>query len=111
MHGPVSGVGGAALALVAIYLPSFLLIGAILPFWNDFIANPKLIAALQGVNAAVVGLLMAALYQPVWVSAIRGPADAALAFLAFLLLAVWKTPPWIVVVLSALAAQFLQFIK
>lgn len=111
MHGPVSGIGGAALALVAIYLPSFLLIAAVLPFWNDFIANPKLVAALQGVNAAVVGLLMAALYQPVWVNAIRGPADAALALLAFVLLAVWKAPPWIVVVLSALAAQLLHVLK
>ena len=108
MHGPMSGIGGAALALLAIYLPSFLLIAAILPFWNDLIRNPAIVGALQGVNAAVVGILLAALYRPVWVSAIHAPADAALAFLAFMLLDVRKTRPWLVVLLSALAAQVLQ---
>jgi chromate transporter len=105
MHGPVSGIGGAALALFAIYLPSFLLLAAILPFWNDLMLKTEVVSALQGVNAAVVGLLLAALYQPVWVSAIRRPVDVALAVLAFVMLAVWKKPPWLVVVLCALAAQ------
>jgi chromate transporter len=105
MHGPVSGLPGAALALFAIYLPSFLLIAAVLPFWNDLIRNRTVVTALQGVNAAVVGLLMAALYQPIWVSAVRAPRDAALALLAFFLLGVCKLPPWSIVVMCAAAAQ------
>ena len=109
MHRPVSGVGGAALALFAIYLPSFLLIAAILPFWNGLIERAEIGAALQGVNAAVVGILLAALYQPVWVSAIHGSPDAALALLAFLALSELKAPPWLVVILCALAAQALSY--
>ena len=110
MHGPVAGIGGAALALFAIYLPSFLLIAAILPFWNTLMRNRAVVAMLQGVNAAVVGVLLAALYQPVWVSAVHAPADAALALLAFLLLDVLKTAPWLVVVLTAGAAQLLRVV-
>jgi chromate transporter len=105
MHGPVSGVSGAAIALVSVYLPSFLLIAAILPYWNGLLRNASVAAAIQGVNAAVVGVLLAAFYQPVWVSAIRAPADAAFALLAFVVLAVWKWPPWLVVVSSAVAMQ------
>jgi chromate transporter len=107
MHGPISGIGGAAFALVAIYLPSFLLLAAILPFWNGIVRIPWVVAALQGVNAAVVGLLLAALYQPLWVNAIRSPGDVVLALAAFLLLAVWNRPPWLVVIFSAFAAQAL----
>jgi chromate transporter len=110
MHGPVSGIGGAVLALFAIYLPSVLLLGAILPFWNSLLQNRSILGALQGVNAVVVGLLLAACYQPVWVSAIRGPNDVGLALLAFLLLAVLERPPWMVVALSAGAAELLQAI-
>ena len=105
MHGPVSGIGGAMITLLAIYLPSFLLIAAVLPFWNDIIRSLPVLAAVQGVNAAVVGVLLAALYQPVWVSAIHAPTDAALAVLAYAALAIWKWPPWLVVVLSAAAMQ------
>ncbi|HYM68955.1 MAG TPA: chromate efflux transporter [bacterium] len=108
MHGPVGGVGGAALALFAIYLPSFLLIAAILPFWNSLMRNRSVVAAVQGVNAAVVGVLLAALYQPVWVTAVHTPADVTLALLAFLLLDVLKTAPWLVVVASAAAAELLH---
>jgi chromate transporter len=110
MHGPVGGVAGAAFTLFAIYLPSFLLIGAILPYWNDLIRNKSVVAALQGVNAAVVGLLMAALYQPVWVNGVRGASDAALALFAFLLLSVFKAPPWMVVVLCAAGAQVISLL-
>ncbi len=105
MHGPVGGVGGAAVTLLSIYLPSFLLIAAVLPFWNSIFRNAALLAAVGGVNAAVVGVLLAAFYQPVWVNAVRAPADAALAVLAFAALAVWKWPPWLVVVASAVAMQ------
>jgi chromate transporter len=107
MHGPVSGLSGAALTLFAIYLPSFLLIAAVLPFWSELTRNARMGAALQGVNAAVVGLLLAALYRPVWVSAVHAPRDAALALLAFSLLSVYKTPPWIVVVFCTAGAQIL----
>lgn len=106
MHGPVHGVAGALLALFAIYLPSFLLIGAVLPFWGDLSRNAKLASAMLGINAAVVGLLVAALYRPVWVSAIRDVPDAALAVGCLLLLALLKAPPWVVVGVAALVTQF-----
>jgi chromate transporter len=96
-----NGVAGAALALVAIFLPSYLLIVGALPFWDALRARSGFQAALRGINAAVVGLLLAALYQPVWTSAIRAPADVALALVAFGLLALWKAPAWLVVALTA----------
>jgi len=104
MMGPApNGVAGAALCLVAAFLPSFLLIVGAMPFWDDFRGRPGAQAALKGVNAAVVGLLLAALYHPVWTAGILDRADFALAAAAFLLLFMWKTPPWLVVVLCALA--------
>lgn len=96
-----SGVAGAALALGAVFLPSFLLVIGTLPFWDELRRRPGVQAALRGINAAVVGLLLAALYQPVWTSAIRAPADVGLALAAFGLLAFWKAPAWLVVVLTA----------
>jgi chromate transporter len=93
---------GALIALVAIFLPSFLFVMGILPFWNRLRAIESFQAALRGINATVVGILLAALYQPIWISAIHAPVDVALAFLAFGLLVIWKIPPWIVVLLSAL---------
>ncbi|OGK82551.1 MAG: hypothetical protein A2X52_05280 [Candidatus Rokubacteria bacterium GWC2_70_16] len=96
-----SGVAGAALALAAVFLPSFLLIIGALPFWDDLRGRSGFQSALRGINAAVVGLLLAALYHPVWTSAIRAPADVALALAAFGLLAFWKAPAWLVVLLTA----------
>lgn len=93
---------GALIALLAIYLPSFLLLIGILPFWNRLRAFEPFQAALRGINAAVVGILLAALYQPIWTSAIHTPADFALGIVAFGLLVIWKLPPWVVVVVSAL---------
>jgi chromate transporter len=101
------GLAGGALALVAIFLPSFLLIAGALPFWDIVRTRTGFRAALRGINAAVVGILLAALYHPVWTSAIETPADFALAIAAFLLLAFWKWAPWLVVVLTALAAEAL----
>jgi chromate transporter len=98
---------GAALCLVAVFLPSFLLVFGALPFWAALRGEPRAQAALRGINAAVVGLLLAALYRPVWTSAIMAPADFALAITAFLALAVWKLPPWLVVVLAAVAGGVL----
>ena len=97
------GWPGAALALGAIYLPSFLLLCGVLPFWARLRRDRSVRSALAGVNAAVVGLLAAAFYTPVWTGAILAPADFALAALAWLLLQVWRTPPWLVVGLCALA--------
>lgn len=92
---------GAAIALVAIFLPGFLLLLGALPFWDHFRRRPLAQAAMRGANAAVVGILGAALYSPVWTSAILEPRDFALALTGFVLLVVWKTPPWIVVALLA----------
>jgi chromate transporter len=102
-----NGWAGAAISLVAIFLPSFLLVIGALPFWQTLRGKPLAQAALTGVNAAVVGLLLAALYNPVWLAAIMGPLDFAVALAAFLLLTVWKTPPWLVVVLCAVAGEAL----
>jgi chromate transporter len=97
-----NGVAGAALCLVAIFLPSFLLVVGALPFWETFRRRRSAQAAMTGINAAVVGLLLAALYNPVWTAGITTPGDFALASAAFLLLFMWKTPPWLVVVLCAI---------
>jgi chromate transporter len=96
------GVAGAALALVAVFAPSFLLVVGALPLWDSLRLRPSVQAALRGINAAVVGLLLAALYHPVWTSAIHAPADVALGLVDFGLLVFWKWPPWLVVLLSAL---------
>ena len=98
-----TGWEGALLCLGAIFLPSFLLVLGGLPFWDALRRQRTAQAALKGVNAAVVGLLLAALYRPVWTSAILAPEDFVLALGAFLLLAFWKAPPWLVVILGALA--------
>jgi len=97
-----NGWTGASLCLVAIFLPSFLLVVGALPLWEMLRRRSGIQAALSGVNAGVVGLLLAALYDPVWTSAIHSRADFGLALLAFVLLAWWKVSPVIVVVLSAL---------
>jgi chromate transporter len=107
--GPVPhGIAGAAICLAAIFLPSFLLVIGALPFWQTLRGKPRAQAALAGINAAVVGLLLAALYNPVWTSAIAAPRDFALGLAAFLLLAVWKVPPWLVVALSAAGGAALE---
>ncbi|GAA5512383.1 chromate transport protein [Deinococcus carri] len=110
--GAVSQVGlnrfvAAALALVAIFLPSFLLVAGALPFWNALRARPAVQSALRGVNAGVVGILLAALYTPVFTAAVASPLDFALVLAAFALLEYAKLPPWLVVALSALAGGLL----
>ena len=92
---------GGLVALVAIFTPSFLLVVGVLPFWELLRGFRRVRQALMGVNSAVVGLLLAALYDPVWTSAIAAPEDFALAAAAFALLAFWKAPPWLVVLLTA----------
>lgn len=92
---------GALICLLAIFVPSFLLVIGVLPFWDALRRLPTIRRALLGVNAAVVGLLLAALYNPVWTSGILSAADFALGMAAFTLLVFWKLPPWLVVLLSA----------
>ena len=95
---------GGVICLVAIFLPSFLFVVGTLPFWESLRTKVAMQATLKGVNATVVGLLLAALYHPVWTSAILSPSDFGLLLAAFGLLVFWHVPPWLVVVLSALGA-------
>jgi chromate transporter len=107
MAQPPNGVAGSMLALIGIFLPSFFLVVGALPFWEAARSRPAFQAALRGVNAAVVGLLGAALYSPIWTSTILAPTDLMLALVAFGLLMFWKTPPWLVVILTALGGALL----
>lgn len=105
-----NGWVGGVICLIAIFLPSFLLVIGALPFWEELRRRPLAQAALRGVNAAVVGLLLAALYQPVWTVGITNAADFALASAAFLLLFMWQTPPWLVVILSAAGGALISML-
>lgn len=102
-----NGLAGGLLCLGAIYLPSFLLLIGILPFWDRLRQERAVRPALSGASAAVVGLLLAALYTPVWTSAILAPMDFALALIAFVLLMFWQVPPWAVVILAAVSSAAL----
>jgi chromate transporter len=101
------GLMGAALGIIGLFLPGVLILLGTLPFWESFRRRGSAQAAMRGVNAAVVGLLGAALYDPVWTSSVHGRGDFAVALLGFVLLAVWRAPPLVVVVLSALAGTVL----
>jgi chromate transporter len=106
-HDGPGGWLGAGVALVGIFLPGFLLVAGALPLWAGLRHLPAMRSALQGINAAVVGLLLAAFFDPVWTASIHTPRDFALALAALLLLQVWKLPPWAVVLGSALLTGFL----
>jgi chromate transporter len=104
------GALGAAIALVAIFLPGLLLLAGVLPFWGQLRTNQASRALFAGVNASVVGVLLAALYQPVWMSAVLRPSDFVFALACFLALVVWKAPPWTVVIAATglgVASSFL----
>ena len=101
LDGAPGGLGGGALALGAIFLPGFLLLVAALPFWAALRALPAARALMQGANAAVVGILGAALYDPVFTAAVGSMADFTLALGCFVALAAWKAPPWAVVIAGA----------
>jgi chromate transporter len=105
---PPGGIAGAAVALVAIFVPGILCLIGTLPFWHALRARPAAQAAMRGTNAAVVGLLGAALYSPVFTSAVQGPADVAIAAAGFVLLTAWRSPPLLVVVLSGLVGMGLS---
>ncbi|WP_449104080.1 chromate efflux transporter [Pseudomonas veronii] len=108
MNQAPSGWLGGLVCLLAIFAPSFLLVVGALPFWERLRRNTRTQAALLGINAAVVGLLLAALYQPVWTSAIHVPQDFGLALVALVALMFWKLPPWLVVVGSGVAGWLLS---
>lgn len=97
-----AGLLTAAIALVAIFLPGMLILVGVLPFWNSFRRRPSAQSLMRGANAAVVGILAAALYDPVFVTAITSPASFALALVCFVLLIAWRTPPWAVVIVGAI---------
>jgi len=97
----IFGWPGALLATVAIFLPGALLVIGILPFWHHLRGLPKVQGSLMGVNAAVVGLLLAALFDPIWISAVKKPIDFALAAILFGMLEYWKLPSWVIVVTGA----------
>lgn len=105
-----NGAIGSGLALLAIFLPGFLLLVGVLPFWNRFRTMAAAQSLVQGANAAVVGVLGAALYSPVFVTAVTDPPDLALALAGFVALTAWNMPPWIVVGLSALGGAALALI-
>ncbi|BBI34056.1 chromate transporter [Cohnella abietis] len=103
------GISGAVVATVAIFLPAFLLIVGALPFWNTLRKSSRIQGALIGVNAAVVGILLAALYNPLWTTAIIAPADFALASILFVMLTFWKLPPWTVVISGMVGGILIGF--
>jgi chromate transporter len=105
-----NGLAGAVIALVALSLPGLLLVYGMLPFWDALRLRPTAQAAMRGTNAAVVGILGAALYNPVWTSAVLTPRDFAVALAGFLLLTVWNLAPWIVVVLLGTTGALLRLI-
>jgi chromate transporter len=105
LHPEPNGLSGAALALIAIFLPGLLMTAGSLPFWDLLRTRASFQSAIRGINAAVVGLLLAAFYSPVWTSGIFKPLDFGLALFSFGLLAFWKLPPWLVVVLTAVGGE------
>lgn len=107
MNDAPGGWLGGLICLVAIFVPSFLLVMGALPFWESLRRNVRMQAALSGVNAGVVGLLLAALYQPVWSGTIHEPEDFGLALIALIALMFWKLPPWLVVAGSGIAGWLL----
>lgn len=96
------GVAGAALGLFGIFLPGILILLGALPFWDSFRTRIEAQSVMRGVNAAVVGLLGAALYNPLWTSSVKTPGDFGVALVGFVLLSVWRAPPLVVVIVSAL---------
>lgn len=104
LPGSEGGIAGASIALGAIFLPGFLLVAGVLPLWRTIAGRPNAARAIAGVNAAVVGILGAALYDPVWTSAVRGTVDLAIALVGFTLLAAWRVSPLLVVAWCVVAS-------
>ncbi|WP_413307168.1 chromate efflux transporter [Bacillus sp. 1P10SD] len=106
----INGWKGGILATAAIFLPAFLLVLGTLPFWNMLRQNPKIKGALMGVNAAVVGILIAAFYMPIWTSSIFDPIDFAFAAILFSMLVYWKLPPWVIVITGAVGGSVIALL-
>lgn len=106
----MNGWAGGLVATIAIFLPAFLLILGTLPFWDTLRRSPKMKGVLMGVNAAVVGLLIAAFYHPIWTSTIQSALDFAFAAILFCMLAYWKLPPWAVVATGAIGGMLIGYI-
>jgi chromate transporter len=104
------GIAGAALGLFGIFLPGMLVLLGALPFWDSFRKREDAQAVMRGVNAAVVGLLAAALYNPLWTTSVKSPADFGVALVGFVLLTVWRAPPLLVVVVSAIGGVALSLV-
>lgn len=104
----INGVPGGILATVAIFLPAFLLILGALPFWDALRHNPKVAGALIGVNAAVVGILIAAFYSPIFTSTVNGAVDFVFAAFLFVMIAYWKLPPWSLVIAGVLGGSLIN---
>ncbi|MDF2670677.1 MAG: chromate ion transporter family protein [Paenibacillus sp.] len=107
----IQGITGALIAIMAIFLPAFLLIVGALPFWSSLRSNPTIQGALTGINAAVVGILLAALYDPLWTTAILTPLDFSVTACLFLLLMYWKLPSWAVVLIGGVVGQLISYIN
>jgi chromate transporter len=105
------GLAGAALGLLGIFIPGILILLGTLPFWGSFRKRAGAQAAMRGINAAVVGVLGAALYNPVWISSVKTPGDFGVALTGFVLLTVWRVPPLAVVILGALGGLALTFVR
>ncbi|PGD13650.1 chromate transporter [Bacillus toyonensis] len=106
----LNGTTGAVIATIAIFLPAFLLVIGVLPFWDSVRKVPAIQGTLLGVNAAVVGILIAAFYDPIWTSTIMNASDFVFASLLFGLLTIWKTPPWIIVILGAFGGYVISIL-
>ena len=104
-HLPPGGISGTSVALLGIFVPGILILLGLLSFWEALRRRPWAQALMHGVNAAVVGVLGAALYSLVWISAVQGPADFAIAAVGFVLLMAWRAPPMVVVVFTAAAGM------
>jgi chromate transporter len=105
-----NGLTGAALGLFGIFLPGLLILMGMLPFWDAFRMRLGAQAVMRGVNASVVGLLGAALYNPIWTTSVKGPLDVALALVGFVLLVAWRAPSFVVVLIGALGGVVLALL-
>ncbi|MFI8707041.1 chromate transporter [Bacillus sp. NPDC077411] len=104
----MNGAAGATIATIAIFLPAFLLVVGVLPFWDALRRKPYVQGAMFGINAAVVGILLAAFYHPIWTSSVIEPADFVVALLLFTMLAFWKMPPGVIVIIGAISGMILS---
>ncbi|PEA52751.1 ChrA protein [Bacillus pseudomycoides] len=103
----MDGTAGATIATIAIFLPAFLLVVGVLPFWDALRRKPYVQGAMFGINAAVVGILLAAFYHPIWTSSVMQPTDFVVALLLFTMLAFWKMPPLVIVIIGAISGMIL----